>query len=70
MKAVTLSLDDQLADQLGKMSPSDINRLMKTVQIVLADRRSLEEVIRDAQEQAKKNGLTQEKLDEILRELK
>lgn len=70
MKAVTLSLDDQLADQLGKMSQSDINRLMKTVQTVLADRRSLEEVIRDAQEQAKKNGLTQEKLDEILRELK
>ena len=60
------------AEQAEKrgLKEQELNKLMETLQTVLADRRTLDEIIHDAQDQAAKNGLTQEKLDEILKDLK
>lgn len=69
MKTITLSVDDQIASLLSQLSQREIDAVMAMVQIILKDKRSLKEVIRDAQEQARRNGLTQEKLDDILKEL-
>ncbi len=70
MKTVTLSVNDTMANLLSKMSQGEIDSIMGMVQAALDDRRPLKEIMRDAQDQAEKNGLTQDKLDEILKELK
>ena len=69
MKTVSLSVDERLASRLMNMSQQEIDDVMAMLQRVLDDKRTLEEIIHDAQTQAKKKGLTKEKLDDILREL-
>ena len=69
MRTITLSVDDQLAKKLSKMKQREIDGLMQLLKSALDDRRSLEEIIHDMQRQAKRAGLTQKKLDAILKEL-
>lgn len=69
MKTITLSVNDQIANRLAVLNQKEIDTIMHMVQTVLEDGRSLKEIILDAQDQAERKGLTQDKLDQILREL-
>ncbi len=69
MKTVTLSVNESMASRLEKMSQEEINFIMDMVQAALDNRRSLKDIMHDAQDQATRNGLTEEKLDEILKAL-
>lgn len=69
MRTVSLSVNDRLASHLMNMSQQEIDGLMLMLQRVLDDKRTLEDIISDSQKQAKEKGLTQEKLEDILRDL-
>lgn len=69
MKTISLQVDDQLANRLNSMNQGQIDHLMSMLKKVLEDNRSIEEIILEAQKQANVNGLTEKKLNQILREL-
>lgn len=69
MKIISLSVKDQIAERFSTLSQEEIDAIMSMVQIALEDKRSIKEIIEDAQKQAEKKGLTQDKLNQILGEL-
>ena len=68
MKTITLELSDSAADKLEGMSPTDRKAICETLDRIISNRRSLVEIMREAGEQAEKNGLTPEILEELLRD--
>jgi predicted double-glycine peptidase len=69
MKTITLSVKDTLANRLSQLTPKELDSTLGILEMVLKDNRTLEEVIHDMQDQAEKNGLTDEELEKILKEL-
>jgi predicted CopG family antitoxin len=71
MKTITLEVSDPTAEKLAHMSLAEKKSVAQTLELLVGrTKRSLEEIMHDASEQAKKNGLTPEILDEILKEIK
>jgi len=69
MRTITLEVSDPVAEKVARMSASEKKRISETLDRFIANRRTLEEIMNDAGDQAEKNGLTQEILDTILKEI-
>jgi predicted CopG family antitoxin len=71
MKTITLEVSDPTAEKVAQMSLAEKKSVAQTLELLVGRRkRNLEEIMNDASDQAKKNGLTPEILDEILKEIK
>jgi ribosomal silencing factor RsfS len=71
MKTITLEVSDPTAEKVAHMSLAEKKSVAQTLELLVGRRkRSLGKIMNDASEQAKKNGLTPEMLDEILKEIK
>ena len=71
MKTITLEVSDPVAEQMAMMSPAEKISITNTLELLVGrKKRNLSDIMNDASEQAKKNGLTPEILDEILRDIK
>jgi predicted CopG family antitoxin len=71
MKTITLEVSDPTAEKVAQMSLTEKKSIAQTLELLVGRRkRSLEEIMGDASEQAEKNGLTPKILDEILKEIK
>lgn len=68
MKTITLEVSDPVAEKLARMSPSERKAISETLNRLITNRRSLEEIMQEASEQARKNGLTPEILEELLKD--
>lgn len=69
MKTITLEVSDQAAEKMDRMSPLEKKAISKTLDRLISNKRSLEEIMDDTSRQAEKNGLTPEILENILREI-
>ncbi len=61
-------LSDTAAEKMERMSINEKNALSETIARVVTNRKSLEEIMHEASEQARKNGLTPEILEELLKD--
>ncbi len=68
MKTITLEVSDPVAEKISKMSPGERNAISETLARLIANRKSLAEIMEEASEQARKNGLTPEILEELLKD--
>jgi predicted CopG family antitoxin len=68
MKTITLEVSDPVAEKIARMSPAERKAISETVNRLISNRRSLEEIMQEASEQARKNGLTPEILEELLKD--
>ena len=68
MKTITLEVSDPVAEKISKMSPSERNAISETLARLIANRKSLAEIMEEASEQARKNSLTPEILEELLKD--
>ena len=68
MKTINIDLPEDVAKRYLNMSPSEKLSVSKELIRILEKRRGLSEIMDDMSEQAKKNGLTPELLEELLRE--
>ncbi len=68
MKTITLEVSDPTAEKLEQMTAAEKKAIAETLDIIVGRKRSLEEIMKDASEQARKNGLTPEILEQLLNE--
>lgn len=68
MRTITIEVNDNAAERFLKMSDKEKKNLAGFLNELIRDTRSLEQVMDDMSVYAKKQGLTPEKLDEILNE--
>jgi predicted CopG family antitoxin len=68
MKMITLEVSDPVAEKVARMTPAEKKTFSDTVDRILLKRKSLSEIMHEATEQARKNGLTSEILEELLKE--
>ena len=68
MKTITLEVSDPVAEKLERMSPMEKNALSETIARLVANRKSLEDIMHEASEQARKSGLTPKILEELLKD--
>lgn len=68
MKTITLEVKDTTAEKLSKMSVAEKKSIAETLDLLVGRKRSLEEIMKEASEQARKNGLTPEILEQLLNE--
>ena len=68
MKTIKLTVSDPVAEKIEKMSPLEKKAVSDALSRLLSQKRSLEEIIEEAGEQARKNGLTPELLEKLLKE--
>jgi len=68
MKTITLEVSDPVAEKIARMSPNEKNAIAETLNRLISNRRSLKEIMEEASEQARKNGLTPEILEELLKD--
>ena len=61
-------MSDPAAEKIAKMSPSELKSMSETLDRIVSNRKSLEEIMQEASEQAQKNGLTPELLEQLLNE--
>lgn len=69
MKTITLEVSDNIAEKINRMSPGEKLAVSKTLDRIVSNRRSLEDIMHEMGEQARKNGLTPEILETILKEI-
>jgi|GEM_PF-2345886 len=65
---ITLEVSDPVAEKVARMTPAEKKTFSDTVDRILLKRKSLSEIMHEATEQARKNGLTSEILEELLKE--
>ena len=71
MKTITLEVSDTIAERMSKMTPAEKVSITKMIEMLVGrTKRSLSEIMNDASEQAEKNGLTPEILEQIMAEIK
>ena len=58
MKTITLVVSDPTAEKLERMSDSEKKSIAESLDILVGRKRSMEEIMKDASEQARKNGRT------------
>lgn len=68
MKTITIEVSDLVADKIERMSPAERKAISETLNRFLTNRRSLEEIMREASQQARSNGITPEILEELLKD--
>lgn len=68
MKTITLNVSNELATKFERLSEAEKQTAIETLSRLLDDRRTLFEVMDDISEYAKKQGLTKEKLKDLLNE--
>jgi Tfp pilus assembly protein PilO len=71
METITIKVDQELAKAYQNFEPlkrQEIENLLSNFLKKIIQERSLDEIIEDLQQQAKSNGLTQEILEEILKD--
>lgn len=68
MKTITLEVSEPTAERISKMKPEEKKVIAKALDRIVSNRKSLSEIMHDASEQARKNGLTPEILEELLKE--
>lgn len=66
MKTITLVVSDPTAEKLERMSDSEKKSIAESLDILVGRKRSMEEIMKDASEQARKNGLTPELLEQLI----
>jgi hypothetical protein len=66
MKTIELRVKDKIAEKFSRMDSAERNQLAKKVEEFLTRESRFMQTVRAMQQEAKKNGLTQEILDEIL----
>ena len=68
MKIITLEVSDRVAEKLGKMTSTEKKAIEETLSRLITNRKSLSQIMHEASEEARKNGLTPEILEELLKE--
>ncbi len=68
MKTITLNVSDELASKLEKLTDQEKQLTLETLSRLLDDKRTLFEVMDDISEYAKKQGMTEEKLKDLLKD--
>jgi predicted CopG family antitoxin len=68
MKTITLEVSDPIAEKLAQMSAKEKKAVAEMLDRLISKRKSLEEIMKEASEQARKKGLTPEKLEELLKD--
>ena len=68
MKTITLEVSDPAAEKVAQMSELEKKAISETLNQLITNRRSLAEIMKEASEQARKNGLTPEILEELLKD--
>lgn len=68
MRTITIEVNENAAERFLKMSDKEKKNVADFLNELIRDTRSLEQVMDDMSVYAKKQGLTPEKLDEILNE--
>ncbi|MFO7370053.1 MAG: hypothetical protein R6X09_07280 [Bacteroidales bacterium] len=68
MRTITIEVNDNAAERFLKMSDKEKKNVAGFLNELIRDTRSLEQVMDDMSVYAKKQGLTPDKLDEILNE--
>lgn len=68
MKTITLETSDELADRFSKLSEKEKKELAEMINLLMADKRTLREVMDDMSAYAQKQGLTPELLENLLKE--
>lgn len=68
MKTITLEVSDPVAEKVAKMTPAEKKSISETLDRIVSNKKSLEEIMKEASEEARKNGLTPEILEELLKE--
>ena len=69
MKTITLEVSDPSAEKMARMTSWEKKAISETLDRLISNRRSLEEIMDDISRQAEKNGLTPEILENILKEI-
>ena len=68
MRTVTLKVNDQIADIINSMDELKLTRLSRQIEEFIAGETKFIKAVRKMQKEAKSNGLTQERLQELLNE--
>jgi DNA-binding phage protein len=68
MKTIELKVKDKVADKISRMDSVERKQLSEKVEEFVNKESRFMQAVRAMQKEAKKNGLTQEILDEILNE--
>ena len=66
MKTITLEVSDPAADKVALMTPAEKKIISDAVDRILSNRKSLSDIMHEASDQARRNGLTTEILEELL----
>ena len=66
MKNINIQISDHAAEKFSNMTKSEKDTISRFIDEIIEDKRTLWEVMEDMSEYAKKQGLTQEKLNNIL----
>jgi predicted CopG family antitoxin len=67
MKTITLEVADTVAEKIERMSALEKKAISDSITRLVRNRKSIEEIMDEATEQARKNGLTPEALEELLK---
>ena len=68
MKTINVDVPEDVAKRYLNMSPSEQLSVSKELIRILEKRKGLREIMDDMSEQARKNGLTHELLEELLKD--
>jgi predicted CopG family antitoxin len=68
MKTITLEVSETVAQKIEKMTPQEKKAITEAINQLVSNRKSLEEIMHEASEQARRNGLTPEILENLLKE--
>ena len=68
MKTITLNVSDELAAKFERLGEDEKQSAIETLSRLLDDKRTLFEVMDDISEYAKKQGMTEKKLKDLLKD--
>ena len=68
MKNINLQVSDEIAEIIENMDDSRKEELQKSIENWVKPKRSLEQIMQEMSDEAKRNGLTQDKLDDLLKD--
>ncbi len=66
MKTIELKVSSRAAKVFNNLDPNKKKQLEKSFENILQPKKSLEQIMKEMSEEAERNGLTQEILDDIL----
>lgn len=69
MKTIELQVNDKIAEKISKLDPASRKLLSKKIEDFVSEESNFMQNVRKMQQEAKKNGLTQEILDDILKDV-